>query len=268
MVKIEYVDYEDLEAPLVLYKYRDWSNPFHKKVLVEPSIYLAAPSDFEDPLDCKTPIRYDLLADYELFDNYLNESKRLNKHFNTFQKHLDWAGSWFLKSPINDPKRLKEIDDAATKGYDERIGILSLTEDPLNILMWDKYSNHLKGFCVGYNSHLLFRFLGGGRIVEYCKELPIIKPFEEPFSVHFKRVYHKEDKWSFEKEYRTHKFWPDRASEKERNVRISKECIVEVIFGPNISAEHKQEIENIIKLKLPKVKLIETKLETEIKFCT
>ena len=65
---------------LTVYKYRDWGKPFHRKLLLEPSVYLSAPSDFEDPLDCKIPIRYDLLTDIEIFDQYYKESKSKNPY--------------------------------------------------------------------------------------------------------------------------------------------------------------------------------------------
>jgi hypothetical protein len=264
MVKIEFVKYEDIEAPPVLYKYRHWDNEFHRKTITVPSVYLSSPSGFEDPLDCKIPIRYDLLRHAEFFDKLVTESKRVNKHFLSFQDHFNWAGNRYLESALHDPKRLRELEDRISKDYDAKIGILSLTAYPLNLTMWNNYSNRNKGFCVGYDSKLLFRFLGGGREVEYPDELPIIMPFIEPHMMHYLRVYHKEKKWEFEREYRTLKFWEDGGSINQRNIRIAKECILEVLLGPKIEIQHKTEIEKIISEKLPHVIIKETKIENGV----
>lgn len=34
-------DYKTVEYPTTLYKYRDWSNSLHKKILTEGVLYLA-----------------------------------------------------------------------------------------------------------------------------------------------------------------------------------------------------------------------------------
>ena len=230
-IEVNMMPIEDLQSPTVLYKYRDWNDAYHKKLILEPSVYLSAPSDFKDALDCKNPIRYDLLTDIEIFEMYLNQSKIKNLEFD-FSHHFEWAGNWFLKSPLRDPIQRYEIEIETAKEFNERFGVLSLTSDPLNLTMWHEYSNKKKGFCIGYNSELLFNYLGGGGEVIYCDILPVIKPFEELMIQHNKQVFYKKREYDFEKEYRTHKFWPTRVTKRERNILIAKECLVEVIFPP------------------------------------
>jgi len=261
------IPFEYLKIPTVLYKYRDWSDKYHKKLILELSIYLSAPSDFEDPLDCKNPIRYDLLTDKEILDIYFNQSKNKNPEF-SYHQHFQWAWNWFLNSPLRDPIQRNEIETNAAIEFNERFGVFSLTADPLNVSMWNKYSNQKKGFCVGYNSKLLFDFLGGGGEVIYCDNLPILKPFEEFVIQRHKQIFFKETKWNFEKEYRTHKFWPTRVTKIERNILIPKECLNEVIFGPEIENNHRIEIEEFVNVNLPHVNMKNTKIENgEIIYC-
>ena len=267
-VKVNMVPITDLRSPPILYKYRDWNVSFHKKLIFEPSIYLSAPSDFEDPIDCKNPIRYDLLTDFEIFDKYFRESINKNNRFDYFH-HFEWAGNWFLKNPLRDPIQVNLIETEALIEFNERFGVLSLTADPLNKLMWEKYGNKNKGFCIGYDGKLLFDFLGGGSEVIYRDCLPIIKPFGDLMLQHHKQVFYKEMKWFFEKEYRTHKSWPYRITKDVRNVIIAKKCIVEVIFGTEMPNAHRLEIENYLYMNLPHVKIIKTMIDgDEIKFCT
>jgi hypothetical protein len=130
-IKISRLPLEELNLPPILYKYRTWNDDFHKKSIVVPSVYLSAPSDFEDPIDCKNPVRYDLLTDFEIFDKYFRESQIGNIGFNHFQ-HMEWAGSWFKNSPLRDPFQRKEIEVETAKLFNKRFGVLSLTADPLN----------------------------------------------------------------------------------------------------------------------------------------
>ena len=41
----------DTTIPEVLYKYRDWSNKYHRNLISKQEIYLPKPSEFNDPFD-------------------------------------------------------------------------------------------------------------------------------------------------------------------------------------------------------------------------
>ncbi len=108
-IKLKRMPLENIDIPNLLYKYRTWSKEYHRQAFTQPCIYFSAPIDFEDPLDCKNPVRYDLLTEFEIFDHYFQESKKFNPRFNHFE-HLDWAGHWFMKSPLRDPYQLKDVE--------------------------------------------------------------------------------------------------------------------------------------------------------------
>ncbi|MDB4920732.1 MAG: hypothetical protein JWQ54_2715 [Mucilaginibacter sp.] len=64
------------DYPKLVYKYRDWSNDFHKKTLINMELFLASSSSFNDPIDCKIPIAYYKLGDdaklpLEYFEGYV-----------------------------------------------------------------------------------------------------------------------------------------------------------------------------------------------------
>lgn len=54
-----------IKPPKILYKYANWSNDYHKKLLITPEIYFASPSSFNDPFDCKARFRYGDWSDDE-----------------------------------------------------------------------------------------------------------------------------------------------------------------------------------------------------------
>tara|TARA_B110000967_G_C18638587_1_gene437318 strand:+ start:418 stop:687 length:270 start_codon:yes stop_codon:yes gene_type:complete len=53
---------DDIEFPEILYKYRNWDDPYNKRFINEREVFMASPNQFEDKLDCKLPIRYDLMT--------------------------------------------------------------------------------------------------------------------------------------------------------------------------------------------------------------
>lgn len=194
----------------------------------------------------------------------MRESLTLNPDYEYFQ-HCNWAGKWFQNGSLRNLQPLYETEIDTSKEFNERFGILCLTADQLNIKMWDEYVNHKKGFCVGYDSKRLIEYMGGS-IVIYDDDLPVIKPFEDPLIQFYKKIFFKESKYSFEKEFRMYKFWS--LIPLDRNVKIEKECIFEILFGPDIIPKDKFEIERYMRFHLPHVKLIETKFDgNEIKFC-
>ncbi len=91
----------------------------------------------------------------------------------------------------------------------------------------------------------------------YVDKLPVIDFINDDFKTkHIKNIFFKEKCWAFEKEYRLHKFWGYSPSKDERNITMPEDCIIEVIFGKNISEKNKNEITELMKKKHPNTKII------------
>lgn len=124
--------------------------------------------------------------------------------------------------------------------------------------MWCKYANNHQGICIGFDTSLLFKYVGGGGKVQYVKELPPIDFAKDDFkSKHTKNIFYKEEKWSFEKEYRLHKMWNHNVTNDERNIELPNNCIVKIILGKNMTLHMKDEIKKLAKTKYPNAEIIE-----------
>ncbi|WP_370477202.1 DUF2971 domain-containing protein [Tamlana flava] len=247
-LKVNYGSLDDIPLPEIVYKYRDWSNEYHKRFITEREVYMASPRAFEDELDCHSPTRFDLLTKKQIYEYFLWSSKKQNKGHSR-QEHRKFARDWAKTSLVNDKKYVKKFMEDSIEEYYDHEGILSLTENWNNDKMWNKYASNGEGFCLGYNARTMFRYLGGGGYVDYVDELPDIFPepimqFEEAMN---NRIYKKLKKWSFEEEYRTKKFFPSPASSIERRTTLPREAFSCVILGDNISDTHKSEIELAVK---------------------
>lgn len=119
---------------------------------------------------------------------------------------------------------------------------------PMAALMWNKYANGHKGFCVGYDTNRLFKQVGGGGPVQYTDELPTIDFTKDNFETkHVKNIFFKEKKWAFEEEYRLHTMWPQTATTESRNILLPEDCLVEIILGKFMTKKNKDEIKKIVK---------------------
>jgi hypothetical protein len=246
-MEIKQISYDEIDNfPATIYKYRSWTDKYHQEILTEQIVFMAKPTSFEDPMDCKLQKRYDLLTDDDIYNKYLQSSKQDNPTW-TRQQHRKFARDWFKKSPMRNKEHIKQLQSEHFDEFDNRFGVLSLTANPRLYAMWDKYSDKHQGFCVGFDTKKMFKNLSGGGEVTYYDKLPDILPSDSYEEEHFKQVFSKETKWNFEEEYRTHKFYQKAATIADRRIKIPKDCYKEIIFGANLPDAHRQEIISICK---------------------
>ena len=204
---------------------------------------MASPIQFEDSLDCKIPVRYDLMTEKQAEKFYERLSRlaepKLSRQMRRKEVRFRVKAKEYKNKIIYD-----DFQRIYFEQYFQRIGVLSLTEDNCSDDMWIKYADNHEGFCIGYNSRILFEYLGGGAEVEYFDEIPILlpDPIMNSDEIRYKQIFFKERKWEYESEYRTQKFWPNGATNEDRNIVIPKEAFHSVILGKRMSTEDKAEI--------------------------
>ncbi|CAD0003237.1 DUF2971 domain-containing protein [Flavobacterium salmonis] len=161
------------DFPEIVYKYRKWDDIFQKTIITEKTVFMAKPTDFEDKKDCKLLKRYDLMTNQDIFNKYVDLSKEANPTWSR-QQHRQHAKTMSKNSPMKNRNYIKDRQEQDFLEFDRRFGVLSLTANPSNLKMWNKYSDDGKGFCVGFNPKIMFSFLGGGGKVIYHEKLPDI----------------------------------------------------------------------------------------------
>ena len=257
--------------PEVIYKYREWENSKHKRVITHQELFCSPPSLFIDPKDCKGALRYDLLTEKEKIKciefrlreddelNRPNEPKKTRNYYRTKSREI------FKTSAIRDNNRIKEFNKETEKEDDEQLGVLSLTANPKIKKMWVDYADNHKGFCIGYHSVELFTCdggLGSGGDVTYVKELPTIYPTPKHTLIQqlLYQIYYKEDKWIYEEEYRTYKYSAKSLNSEERIIKVPPKAFKELILGAKLNTEEKKEIVNSIPNILSHIKILETEI--------
>lgn len=248
-MKTNYSDYvpEYLEGiPHILYKYRQWNEcglkQNQRRILTDNEIFLSSPSRFNDPFDCGTPFKYkkEQLTEENIYLKLRQTAKENNPNANseeieTFvynrQKEVDWKSDGYVKDYFPDFIRLLH----------ENFGVFCLTPHNNNILMWSHYSDSHKGFCVGFDSKMLFETISGmiGK-VHYTDKFVELDMFTDELGVS-RLLYAKHNIWEYEDEYRFTKF-----EGADKVVKIPNEAIKEVIFGANMPEEIQAEITKML----------------------
>jgi len=243
--RVSLQEYNDLaDLPETIYKYREWKNPYHKTILTKREIFFAAPDTFEDPLDCKNPIRYDLLTKKEINELYKH---RLDLEQTISRKaRREKVREQARNSKLKDKEYIRQHNEETFKEYCKRAGVLSLTANPKNISMWEKYSDNHQGFCVGFNTKKALEVIGAAGPVIYKESLPIIypEPKDSSDNLHIKRIFYKEKKWELEQEFRAHRFREQPMNINDRTSQLRPNAYKEVILGAKMTEEATKELIN------------------------
>ena len=251
--------------PKYLYKYRVWENKRHEAIITDNEIYFASSAQFNDPFDCKIPMRFDRLTRTERL-KYILEFGRAS--FPNLDEEELWKVSKRLAdNPTHQGKNLlNDASKAQNKVIENNFGIFSLTSDPKNILMWSHYAESHTGFCVCFDIVNLLQFFQQKEVttnalielhkVRYKNEYPSLLPSDDNKGKNLLQIMlTKSQLWSYENEYRIIIGGATRIT-----VTIPSEFINCVILGCKISDSSRNEILHILKTKKNRVTLCQAKM--------
>ena len=244
------------ETPKVLYKYRNWCNEHHRKILFDFEIFLSSASKFNDPYEGNIPFEYDPteLTRENIFLKLYSIAKHDHPDLEESQIHSIVYDAQ-QKDLINDPSHIEKVRDEVKSRIENEFGILSLTKNPNNFLMWSHYANSHKGFCVGFNSQILFDTIECAiGPVTYSNKIPKFGLFEPIDVFTVKLLGTKGTFWKYEEEYRIIKQFAANQA-----LQIPAEGIEEIILGCNMNQEERWEIIDLVKKDLPLCRIFELK---------
>ncbi|HEY3369341.1 MAG TPA: DUF2971 domain-containing protein [Prolixibacteraceae bacterium] len=236
----------DTLAPEILYKYRDWTNRNHRKMILHQEIYFPRPSEFNDPFDGNIPIRWDLMPYEECLEKNI-------EIINIAHKDKDQSLVRAYAKKVTDDKTLwhpdklvKERPEQLEK-WNSIIGLFSMSSMPDNILMWSHYSFNHTGFVVGFNTNSLINDYDFDYIepIIYQTQYPTISGLDDTTAQFHKKFFCKSDLWTYEGEWRISK-----NHIKKRVVKLHQETINRVIIGSCTAIDQTKSIIKLSKKSL------------------
>ena len=120
-----------MNRSLILYKYRSFGE-YADKIILNSELNFASHTSFNDPFDCN--------LEHRDFCSYTDEE---------FESYCQKEG----KQGADKEKYLTDLSEELIKAKSE-VGILCMSQDYKNILMWSHYSEYHKGLCFGFDSRL------------------------------------------------------------------------------------------------------------------
>lgn len=250
--------------PSTLYKYINWDNKYHKKIITHGEIFFADFSKLNDPNEGNILLSFGNYSDEEIIMLYEKHLKSQHPHLKKERKRLKkLARSEFYKHrKVRENKQLQM--DITYDHLIEHFGIFSLSSLSTSNPMWAHYSNNHQGLCIGLNTAKLMEFRqdvfdDNGIIIVLEKVI-----YTDEFSIDFKELKQNEEQafkeilcrktkdWSYEKEYR----FVSITGKPNFSLNLNPDVIEEIIFGRQMDQRTTQEITEIVKEKYPHVKLL------------
>jgi hypothetical protein len=189
-----------------LYKYKRLDEKT-VSLIVNRVIYFAGPNQFNDPFDCS--LRYDLSGTEAEWRDYFARSLTELRPELAPEEAANMVDAQMREGAFRNTRFLKSISDDALRHQNERLGILSLTADPTNILMWSHYADAHRGCCLEFSTSApVFKGAVNFRRAEHVKyavEYPSVRFLDcvgKPDKHVEFTVLTKSDLWEYEEEWR------------------------------------------------------------------
>ena len=226
-------------------------------------MFFPSPNKLNDPHDCKVPILYENGTMEEIFNKNLEYLKYTDPHMTIEErKKKSECIAKNIYANRNDPIRREESRKGIIGIVNKTIGILSLSVVSNHPLMWSNYSDKQSGFCVGFDTQKLQKFidevfLKGIRIlhnyVDYYSEMPGINPYKMSYEKIYKTmVFSKLSPWAYEEEYRL--MCADRP---DFVLTLDSNIISRVSLGPKCTQDNKLKVIEILRSRGDKVLLFQ-----------
>lgn len=244
--------------PEELFKYRSFDK-YTILSLLNKGLWVPKPTQLNDPFDSQLKLLVRDVSKSEFIESFgkfqIWYKSKTGKHIT-----YDSFDELFKDGKPNETLKQKAnmIADYWNKKC-ETVGILSLSSDPVNTLMWSHYGDNHSGICIGYCPERLFPKSASMvsdwlRKVDYKEESEITRNAfllyaasgmwhsnDAAFSLFFKTLCTKSINWKYEAEWRY--LLPENGG-KVFNLNI--DAIKSITFGLKTSAETKSAVSHLL----------------------
>jgi hypothetical protein len=246
------MDNEKKETPKIIYKYRDWNNSDHRRIITHREIYFSSPLSCDEHHECNLPTDFDSVTEDDLFNFYL---RRICKNPNPTPKDFEDACQFVKETSFYDSKHREKWEIESRNELDEFISIFSVSATYSNMHLWDTFAKERKGFCIGIDTSKIMGnkeiFGSCGRVNYYC----IHKP-PKLKALHFDKKESVEDMFLLtfslpiifedEEEFRFIK-----TQMVDKKVQLTKDYFKEIILGESMDKSAREEIIKACKDTMP-----------------
>lgn len=255
-----------MKGPITLYKYRAFDD-YGLRMLSHDEVFFSAPANLNDPRDCTLPVLYERGTKVQMYRMNLRNLRWLRPELTREERRkLARHLAEITYANREDPIRAREFRKDIAEHMNKVVGIMSLSAVCDNPVMWGHYAAGHSGFCVGFDTSALVKFISEAEDrgililldkVTYFAEMPVINPYlMDEGGIIMKMVLSKSDHWSYEEEYRL--ICADRPNSA---LSVGPEVISEVVLGSNCSPDDRSRLIEILRARDCGIKLYQAEHE-------
>jgi Protein of unknown function (DUF2971) len=216
------------QYPQYLYKYRISDiarNPYFDSIITTNSMMFSSPNSFNDPFDCQ--------LEPDTFPSFIE----ITQFFTRMLPHIGTNEiSKMAKVAINDPLAFAKILEESIKF--DNVGVLCLSQEPDNILLWSHYADNHCGVCLKFDILQDLDFFSTPLKVIYDDIYPVYNHMTQELEIIKKMIQTKFKLWKYEKEIRIFKM-------EKKLYNFNKSALTEIIFGCNTPQLEIDRIKNL-----------------------
>ena len=212
--------------------------------------YFSSPATFNDPFDCKSLFTLEGSSDDD-WRLFFNRSLEYNEPQFSKEQRLKKVEQHIQNGIHRDKKIQAEEFKKLTLAANE-LGIVCLSQNRDNILMWSHYANKHKGFCLEFDKSILETYFRCSK-VHYKQKYPTFKEFvalsckTDITELRNLFLFTKSKDWEYEKEFRLISE-PDSRTDKpwKRKIEYPEESLVGIIWGCRMTEKDKEKVRNAL----------------------
>ncbi len=196
-----------MSMPTKLYKYRsladDMQWQYARNIIVDNEFYFCRPTEFNDPFECRPMFRVEGTVDEIALYFYKLLSR--NRPELDEQSRRSMAATKASQMAADPPGQLQAFIERFHETQINNYGVLSLSADPENILMWAHYANNHRGICLEFSTDKALDNLCYAEPVTYQDEFPTINVLtagDDPPQMMRTMLITKSKLWKYEQEWR------------------------------------------------------------------
>jgi len=231
----------DTPLPARLYKYSSLGAPrlgWARDIIVDRRLYFANPTTFNDPFECRFVVS--MTGTDAQWNQFLRRPDVAAENGlapgvePTPQQMAQWKSNALANAP--------RIGDAFREQMQKDVGILCLSEQPDDILLWSHYANSHRGVCFGFSVADDPLFSQEIARVTYQNNYPRYEYFDQTSQDEARIAFAtKSSQWSYEAEWRV-----IRVGTGAGTYQFAPWALRDVILGSEMSPGDRQSIEEYV----------------------
>lgn len=249
--------FQDLDLPLITYKYRKWESVDHKRMLSQAEIHFSRPLDMDGGSELKYRVVNQAMGDWHAYYKSI-----IRGHFpNASEDELTFNATQMMRQSLDeDRKKAPTLVEEIIQEHNAVWGALPLGSTPTNKHLWDFLAKSGSGFSVGIVPKKIVtdQLFWGGDVLYYPKDM---EP-EFRFPSINKQNYSTDtinvlmslpQSVGGEQEYRIYKYGPG-------PINVDKSAIQEVVIGYAMAERTARELVKLVSTHLPDANLYQSEL--------